>query len=285
MGGRINTVMQVCFFAISGVLPPDEAIAAIKNSIRKTYGKKGEEIVQMNLRAVDETLAHLHEVEIPDAVSSRRAWPQWAAQCADVLIRDVLAKSSPDAAIDLPVSALPIDGTYPTGTAHWEKRNLAAEVPVWDPEVCIQCGKCVFVCPHAVIRSKVYEAPMLEGAPATFKSRDARLPEWKGLHYTLQVAVEDCTGCGICVDVCPARNKSEARLKAINMQPQPPLREAERTNWDFFLSIPELDRREISNGSVRECRCNSRSSSFRARAPVAAKRLTSSCSRNCSATA
>ena len=152
----------------------------------------------------------------------------------------------------VPVSALPNDGTYPTGTTQCEKRNLASEVPVWDPQVCIQCGKCVLVCPHAVIRSKVYDAAVLHGAPSSFKSAEARLPEWKGLKYTLQVAVEDCTGCGICVDVCPARNKSEARLKAINMQPQLPLRETERENWNFFLSIPEMDRRQVSTDHVRE---------------------------------
>ena len=152
----------------------------------------------------------------------------------------------------VPVSALPNDGTYPTGTTQFEKRNLASEVPVWDPQVCIQCGRCVLVCPHAVIRSKAYDAAVLPGAPSSFKSTEARLPEWKGLKYTLQVAVEDCTGCGICVDVCPARNKSEARLKAINMQPQLPLRETERANWNFFLSIPEMDRRQISTDHVRK---------------------------------
>jgi pyruvate-ferredoxin/flavodoxin oxidoreductase len=152
---------------------------------------------------------------------------------------------------ELPVSALPVDGTFPTGTARWEKRNLAMEIPVWDPDVCIQCGKCVFVCPHAVIRSKVCDASALTGAPATFRSHDARLPEWKGLQYTLQVAPEDCTGCGICVDVCPARNKSEARLKAINMRPQPPLREAERVNWEYFVSLPSAVRRDAPSGSVR----------------------------------
>ena len=152
----------------------------------------------------------------------------------------------------VPVSALPNDGTYPTGTTQFEKRNLATEVPVWDPQVCIQCGRCVLVCPHAVIRSKAYDAAVLPGAPSSFKSTEARLPEWKGLKYTLQVAVEDCTGCGICVDVCPARNKSEARLKAINMQPQLPLRETERANWNFFLSIPEMDRRQISTDHVRK---------------------------------
>jgi len=251
MGGRINTVMQVCFFSVSGVLPRDEAIAAIKESIRKTYGKKGEEIVQMNLKAVDNTLAHLHEVRVPDRVTSRADIPDPISEQAPEFVRRVLGKIIAGRGDDLPVSALPVDGTYPTSTARWEKRNLATEIPAWDPQVCIQCGKCVFVCPHAVIRSKVYEAPALADAPAGFKSHDARLPEWKGSKYTLQVAPEDCTGCGICVDVCPARNKSEARLKAINMQPQPPLRETERANWDFFLSIAHADRRRVHTESVR----------------------------------
>lgn len=246
MGGRINTVMQTCFFAISGVLPPVQAIEAIKNSIRKTYAKKGDEIVQMNLHAVDETLTQLHEVEIPDAVTPR-VEHNGQPRGMSYLLREITAGRGDR----LPVSALPNDGTYPTGTTQFEKRNLADEVPVWDPEVCIQCGKCVLVCPNAVIRSKVYDGPVLDGAPPTFQSYEARLPEWKGLRYTLQVAVEDCTGCGICVDVCPARNKSEARLKAINMKPQLPRRESERANWNFFLSIPERDRREVSSGSVR----------------------------------
>jgi pyruvate-ferredoxin/flavodoxin oxidoreductase len=250
MGGRINRVMQACFFAISGVLPPEKAIEAIKNSIRKIYAKKGDEIVQMNLRAVDETLAHLYEVEVPDVITSAVVGGNGHLKRAPEFVRNVLGEIIAGRGDRVPVSALPNDGTYPTGTTQFEKRNLASEVPVWDAEVCIQCGKCVLVCPHAVIRSKAYEAPLLAGAPATFKSHDARLPEWKGLRYTLQVAVEDCTGCGICVDVCPARNKSEARLKAINMQPQPPLRETERANWDFFLSIPELDRR-LTNETVR----------------------------------
>ena len=147
---------------------------------------------------------------------------------------------------------MPVDGTFPTGTSRFEKRNFAQEVPVWDGDLCIQCGKCVLVCPHAVIRSKVYDPALLDLAPSSFKSREARLPEWKGLNYTLQVAVEDCTGCGICVDVCPVRSKSEARLKAINMHPQLELRESERKNWDFFLSIPDRERRQLSFANVRE---------------------------------
>jgi pyruvate-ferredoxin/flavodoxin oxidoreductase len=262
MGGRINTVMQTCFFAISGVLPSQQAIEAIKNSIRKTYAKKGDEVVEMNLRAVDHTLAHLHEVEVPDAVAGvvdaggrdqrSRLQPNGELKDAPEFVRDVLGEIMAGRGDHVPVSALPNDGTYPTGTTQFEKRNLAAEVPVWDAQVCIQCGRCVMVCPHAVIRSKAYEAAVLEGAPASFKSVEARSPEWNRLKYTLQVAVEDCTGCGICVDVCPARNKSEARLKAINMEPQLPLRETERKNWNFFLSIPEMDRRRISTDHVRK---------------------------------
>ena len=251
MGGRINTVMQTCFFAISGVLPPEHAIGAIKQSITKTYAKKGDEIVQKNLAAVDATLAHLYEVAIPETVTTRVSH-NGHFKVAPHFVRDVLGEITAGRGDALPVSALPNDGTFPTGTTKYEKRNLAEEVPVWDPKVCIQCGKCVFVCPHSVIRSKVYEESLLANAPASFQSYDARLPEWKGLKYTLQVAVEDCTGCGICVDVCPARNKSEARLKAINMRPQVPLREPERHNWSFFLSLPEFDRKRLTNGSVRE---------------------------------
>ncbi|MEK7707752.1 MAG: 4Fe-4S dicluster domain-containing protein, partial [Verrucomicrobiota bacterium] len=166
-------------------------------------------------------------------------------------VQNVLAKMMTGDGDDLPVSALPVDGTYPTATSRWEKRNIALEIPVWDANICIQCGKCVFVCPHATIRSKVYDAAELTRAPGTFKSADARLPEWKGRKYTLQVSTEDCTGCGVCVDVCPARNKSEAKLKAINMRPIEPLREAEIRNWDFFLSLPELDRRTVPLDNVR----------------------------------
>jgi pyruvate-ferredoxin/flavodoxin oxidoreductase len=250
MGGRINTVMQTCFFSVSGVLPRDEAIQAIKDSIKKTYGKKGEEIVKMNIAAVDTTLSHLFEVKVPEKVESvvtiRPAIP---AQ-APAFVRDVLGTIASGGGDRLPVSAMPCDGTFPTATAKWEKRNLATEVPVWDPQVCIQCGKCVFVCPHATIRSKVYDAKV-NGSPETFKAAEARLPEWKGKKFTIQVAVEDCTGCGVCVDVCPARNKSEAKLKAINMRPQPPLREAEAKNWDYFLNLPELDRRTVSTDNLR----------------------------------
>ena len=251
MAGRINTVMQVCFFSVSGVLPSEEAIDAIKDSIRKTYGKKGEEIVRMNLAAVDNTLANLHEVKFPQHVGGASRLQLPVAATAPSFVRNVLGPIIAGRGDALPVSAMPCDGTFPTGTARWEKRNLATEIPVWDSEVCIQCGKCVFVCPHAVIRSKVYAPSALENAPATFKSQNARLPEWKGLKYTLQIAPEDCTGCALCVDVCPARNKSEARLKAINMRPQPPLRDSEAVNWDYFLALPDAGNHSNAMASVR----------------------------------
>src|ERR1700756_1171875 len=251
MGGRINTIMQTCFFAISGVLPREEAITAIKDSIRKSYAKKGADIVQMNLNAVDQALAYLFEVKIPDQVSTRPEVEPPAVTKAPPFVRDVLGKMIAGRGDEVPVSALPVDGTFPTGTSRWEKRNLALEVPVWDSDVCIQCGKCVLVCPHAVIRSKVYEPSFLQSAPTSFKSHSARLPEWKGFNYTLQISAEDCTGCAICVDVCPARNKSEARLKAINMRPRASEREAERQDWDFFSALPNRERQHLSFENVR----------------------------------
>jgi pyruvate-ferredoxin/flavodoxin oxidoreductase len=252
MGGRINTIMQVCFFALSGVLPKDEAIEAIKESIRKTYGKKGEEVVQMNLKAVDNTLAHLHEVPLTNKVNGTGGFIPAITPNAPSYVQKVLGKLAAGLGDELPVSAFSCDGTFPTATAQFEKRNLALDIPVWDESICIQCMKCVAICPHATIRAKVYDAKELANAPAGFKATDARAPEWKGMKWTLQVAAEDCTGCALCVDVCPARNKTETRLKAINMRPQAPLRAQERANWDFFLALPELDRRKVKVGTLRQ---------------------------------
>jgi pyruvate-ferredoxin/flavodoxin oxidoreductase len=252
MGVRINTIMQTCFFAISGVLPRDEAIAAIKHAIEKTYGKRGEAVVKKNFAAVDAALEHLHEVKVPGRVTSsfdlRPAVPAQAPE----FVQKTLAKIIANEGDSLPVSAFPKDGTFPTGTTQWEKRNIALEIPVWDADVCIQCGKCILVCPHAVIRAKVYSPDLLKDAPATFKSAPARWREFKELRYTLQVAPEDCTGCELCVEVCPAKNKQETRLKAINMAPQPPLRETERDNWNFFLGLPEMNRDVLNLAQVKD---------------------------------
>jgi pyruvate-ferredoxin/flavodoxin oxidoreductase len=252
MGGRINTIMQVCFFALSGVLPKGEAIEAIKDSIRKTYGKKGEEIVQMNLKAVDNTLAHLHEVPLKNQINGTGGFLPAMTPNAPAYVRNVLGKLAAGLGDELPVSAFSCDGTFLTATAQYEKRNLALEIPVWDPVVCIQCMKCVAICPHAAIRAKTYAPNELAAAPSNFKATEARAPEWKGMKWTLQVAAEDCTGCTLCVEVCPARNKSEAKLKAINMRPQPPLRLQERENWDFFLRLPESDRRKLKISTLRQ---------------------------------
>ena len=252
MGSRMNTILQVCFFAISKVLPGEQAIESIRKSIRDTYGRKGEEIVQKNMQAVDETLAHLFEVKVPGKSSSTIEMPEPFSAEAPAFERDVLGMIYAGRGDELPVSAFPVDGTFPTGTAKWEKRNLALEIPAWDEKICIQCGKCAMVCPHAVIRMKVYDSKELEHAPATFKSTVARDKEYECLKYTLQVAPEDCTGCGICVEICPVKNKAETRLKAINMVPQPPLRVPERDNWEFFLKLPELDRRNIKVTTIRQ---------------------------------
>jgi pyruvate-ferredoxin/flavodoxin oxidoreductase len=252
MGNRINTVMQTCFFAISGVLPREDAIAAIKKSIEKTYGKRGEAVVRKNFAAVDATLANLYEVTVPKEISSKVELLPPVPSAAPAFVRDVLGAIISGAGDSLPVSALAPGGTFPTGTAKWEKRNIALEVPVWDEELCIQCGKCVLVCPHSVIRSKIYTAAQLEGAPETFKAAAARWKDLGGHIYTLQVAVEDCTGCALCVAVCPAKSKSNVKHKAIDMMPQPPLREQERANWDFFLKLPETDRDLMNHALVKD---------------------------------
>jgi pyruvate-ferredoxin/flavodoxin oxidoreductase len=244
--------MQTCFFAISGVLPKDEAIAAIKNAIQKAYGKKGQEIVEKNFNAVDQTLEHLHQVEVPQTVTSTHEKPPVVSPDAPEFVKTVTAEIIAKRGDDLPVSKMPEDGTYPTATTKWEKRNVALEVPVWENDLCIQCGKCSIVCPHAAIRMKVYDPDVLKEAPQTFKSADPKNKAWEGKKVTVQNAIEDCTGCGACVFVCPAKSKEEEGKKAINMHPQLPLREEEIKNWDFFVNIPEFDRNALRKNIVRD---------------------------------
>jgi pyruvate-ferredoxin/flavodoxin oxidoreductase len=242
MGVRINTIMQTCFFAISGVLPKEEAIAQIKKAIKKSYSKKGEAVVAKNNAAVDETLANLHEVKVPATVTATRKMPPFVAAEAPEFTKKVQAIMMAGKGDLLPVSAFPVDGTWPLGTTQWEKRNIALEIPVWDSSICIQCNKCAMICPHAAIRPKVYDPKLLGKAPATFKSVDYKGKEFAGQKYTIQIAPEDCTGCGICVSVCPSKDKSNPKHKAINMAPQMPLRENEAKNYKFFLDLPEVDR-------------------------------------------
>ncbi len=252
MGVRINTIMQTCFFAISGVMPRDKAITYIKDYIQKTYGKKGEKIVQMNYNAVDHALENMHQVDIPKAVSTSKEIPPIVSQNAPDFVRNVAAKSMIGQGNDVPVSALPVDGTFASGTTKWEKRNIALEIPIWDPDTCIQCGKCSLVCPHAAIRQKVYDPKHLDNAPEDWKSADIKgkgFPEgWK---FTVQVAPEDCTGCGTCVEVCPAKNKQEEGKKAINMGPQPPIRQRENKKYDYFLDLPDFDRTQVKTTTVK----------------------------------
>ena len=252
MGGRVNTVMQTCFFALSGVLPRDEAIAAIKNAIAHSYSKRGEAVVRKNWEAVDRALSHLHEVPILGQATGQLAVRPPVSTSAPAFVQRVTGAVLAGKGDALPVSAIPPDGVYPTGTTRWEKRNIAQEIPMWDEALCIQCGKCVLVCPHAVIRAKVYEAPALAGAPPGFKSAPARWRELAEARYTLQVSPEDCTGCALCVEVCPAKSKSEVRHKAINMEPQAPHHDVEVANWDFFLGLPMPDRHAFNAGLVKD---------------------------------
>ena len=251
MGERVNTIMQTCFFAISGILPKDEAIEAIKKSIKKTYGTKGDKVVQMNFNAVDQTVANLHEVQIPDHVTSTFDQPPPVSVDAPEYVRNVLGTIISNKGDTLPVSSFPVDGIFKSATTQWEKRNIALDIPVWDEALCTQCGKCVIACPHAAIRQKVYDPELLKEAPETFKSADYKAKDFKGQKYTLQVAPEDCTGCVLCVEVCPVKDKENPEHKAINMQLQPPLRETERDNFNFFLTIPEVDRSLLRINTVK----------------------------------
>ena len=239
LGIRINTIMQTCFFAISGVLPQEEAIAEIKKAIEKTYGKRGEIVVRQNFAAVDAAVAHMYKLEVPAQATGTIEMPAVVPDEAPEFVKNVTAMIMAGDGDLLPVSAMPVDGTFPSATTQWEKRNVALEVPIWEPDICIQCGKCVLVCPHAVIRSKVVSEAELAGAPEGFKTADARWREYPDKKYTLQVSMEDCTGCTLCVEVCPAKDKSVAGRKAINMHPIHPVLEEGRKHWTFFDKLPE----------------------------------------------
>jgi pyruvate-ferredoxin/flavodoxin oxidoreductase len=252
MGTRINTIMQTCFFAISGVLPREEAIEQIKKAIVKTYGRRGEAVVQRNFAAVDKTLERLYEVKVPGSITSAKDLRPPVPAEAPEFVRNVLGKIIEGNGDALPVSAFPVDGTFPTATAMWEKRNIALEIPVWDEKLCIQCGKCVLVCPHATIRAKIFDPALLKDAPPTFKHAPARWKDFKDLAYTLQVAPEDCTGCALCVEACPVKDKAQPKRKAINMEPQESLREPEAANWDFFFRLPEFDRNKLNQTQVKD---------------------------------
>ncbi len=254
MGRRINTIMQTCFFALSEVLPRADAIDAIRAATRKTYAKRGEAVVQKNLDAIDRTLDHLHKVTLPEPTTALSGFEIGARVAADApgFVRDVTAMIMDANGDALPVSAMPDDGTFPVGTTRFEKRNVGDEIPVWDEDICVQCGKCVLVCPHATIRAKVFDTALCENAPVTFKTAKPRWKPFADMAYSLQVAPEDCTGCGLCVQVCPVKNKRQARLKAINMQPQAPLRDAERENWAFFDGLPDVDRGQLNLAKVKD---------------------------------
>jgi pyruvate-ferredoxin/flavodoxin oxidoreductase len=240
MGVRTNTIMQVGFFALSGVLPKDEAIQKIKDSIKKTYGNRGEAVVKKNFAAVDGAMAELHEVKVPKTVTSTKEFPAWVPDVAPDFVKNVTAEIMAGNGDLLPVSAFPADGTYPSGTTRFEKRNIALEVPVWEPDICIQCGKCAIVCPHSVIRAKLVDEGDLSSRPDGFKATRARWREFPGKQYTLQVSIDDCTGCSLCVEICPAKDKSNVGRKAINMTPRLDIPAEREADWDYFETLPDV---------------------------------------------
>ncbi|TAK20768.1 MAG: pyruvate:ferredoxin (flavodoxin) oxidoreductase [Chloroflexota bacterium] len=252
IAGRVNTVMQTCFFAISGILPRDEAIAQIKKSIVKAYGKRGQAIIDRNYAAVDRALENLREITPTATATSTIEIRPPVPDAAPTFVREVIGAMIGGHGDKLPVSALPVDGSFPVATTRWEKRNITLEIPVWEEDTCIQCGKCVFVCPHAVIREKIFDPALLAGAPSTFKGVSAKWRDFPNLTYSLQVSPEDCTGCGLCVEACPVKDKVEPTRRAINMADQPPIRHAEAENFEFFLRLPEVDRSKLNPAIVKD---------------------------------
>jgi len=254
LGGRINTIMQTAFFVISGVLPEEQAVKLIGDAVQDTYGNKGQDIVDMNMRAVEAARKAIHEVDYPKQTKGDIHMVPPAPEDAPPFVKEVIGEIIAGRGDKLPVSKLPDDGTYPTGTTQYEKRNVAEEIPVWEPDVCIQCGECSLICPHAVIRMKAYDPKYLKKAPETFKSADARGKEFAGMKFTIQVSPEDCTGCGLCVEICPAQEKKDGEKTgrhAVNMAAQMPLREQENENWEFFLDLPEVEEKLIKRNTIK----------------------------------
>ena len=251
MGAHINSIMQTCFFALSGILPREEAIQKIKAAIKKTYGIKGDAVVEKNWRSVDQTLQNLNEIKVPSEVTSTIEMPPFVSPEAPEFVRNVLGPMIGSLGDSLPVSAFPVDGTYPTATSQWEKRNIALETPVWNPDLCIQCGKCSIVCPHAAIRTKVYPAELLTNPPSTFKVMNYKDKDLAGMKYTIQVFVEDCTGCSVCVEACPGKDKKNPERRCLEMAPQIPQRVPERENAAYFLSLPDIDRNKVKQNTIK----------------------------------
>ena len=252
LGRRINTIMQTCFFAISGILPQRQAISLIKQAVEKSYRRKGKELLEANFRAIDMALEHLHQIPLPAEPLGDTELPPPVPPDAPGFVRQVTGPIIAGHGDDLPVSRLPADGSFPVGTAAFEKRNLALEIPVWEPDICSQCGKCPFVCPHSAIRSKLFPAGLTGSAPPTFKHVPVKGKDYPAdYHISYQVAPEDCTGCGLCVEICPIHDKADPARKALNMAPQPPLRAQERDNWEFFLSLPEYDRTRVKHTTLK----------------------------------
>jgi pyruvate-ferredoxin/flavodoxin oxidoreductase len=251
LGSRINTIMQPCFFHLSGVIPTDQVIPQIKAAVEYTYGKRGRTVVERNFAAIERSITELSEVKVPGEVTGEiHRMPPLPAEAPD-LVRDVTAKMLAGEGDLLPVSAMPVDGTWPTGTTRWEKRMVAQDIPVWDPTICIDCGKCAIVCPHSAIRIKVFPEDAVTDAPDTFQHKKFNSRELPGHRLAVQVAPDDCTGCGVCVDVCPAKSKTEVKRKSINMEPVLEHRERERVNYDYFLGIPEVDRTKVRHDTVK----------------------------------